>query len=128
MDDLISRQAAIDKLKEHRALYCDNTPDTFSILFYAEKIRVDELDTVIATLVNLPSTQPEIEPKTGHWIEEAKTYYEELKKRSLGVDEYMPYFTDDIACSECLAKYSVLDNETQFFKYCPNCGAKMEGE
>ena len=117
-EDLISRQAAIDKLKEHRALYCDNTPDTFSILFYAEKIRVDELDTAIATLVNLPSAQPEIEPKTGHWIEDTKTYY--------GVDEYTPYFTDDIACSECLAKYSVLDNETQFFKYCPNCGAKMK--
>ena len=65
------------------------------------------------------------EPKTGHWIEDAKTYYEELNKRGLGVDEYTPYFTDDIACSECLAKYSMLDNETQFFKHCPNCGAKM---
>ena len=67
-----------------------------------------------------------MEQKTGHWIEDAKTYYEELNKRGLGVDEYTPYFTDDIACSECLAKYSVLDNETQFFKHCPNCGAKME--
>jgi hypothetical protein len=60
MDDLIERQAAIDALKEHRALYCDNTPDTFSKLSYAEKSRVDELDTAIATLVNLPSAQPEI--------------------------------------------------------------------
>lgn len=59
MDDLISRQAAIDELKEHRALYCDNTPDTFSKLSYAEKSRVDELDTAIAILVNLPSAQPE---------------------------------------------------------------------
>ena len=57
--DTISRQAAIDALKEHRALYCDNTPDTFSKLSYAEKSRVDELDTAIATLVNLPSAQPE---------------------------------------------------------------------
>lgn len=60
MDDLISRQAAIDALKEHRALYCDNTPDTFSKLSYAEKSRVDELDTAIAILVNLPSAQPEL--------------------------------------------------------------------
>ena len=59
MNDLISRQAAIDALKEHRALFCDNTPDTFSKLSYAEKSRVDELDTAIATLVNLPSAQPE---------------------------------------------------------------------
>ena len=54
---------AIDALKEHRALYCDNTPNTFSKLSYAEKSRVDELDTAIATLVNLPSAQhaqPEI--------------------------------------------------------------------
>jgi len=57
--DTISRQAAIDAMKEHRALYCDNTPDTFSKLSYAEKSRVDELDTAIATLVNLPSAQPD---------------------------------------------------------------------
>ena len=66
--------------------------------------------------------------KSGKWIEDAKTYYEELNKRGLGVDEYIPYFTDDIACSECLAKYNTIDNETEFFKYCPNCGAKMESE
>ena len=59
MDDLISRQQAIDAMKEHRALYCDNTPDTFSKLSYAEKSRVDELDTAIATLVNLPPAQPQ---------------------------------------------------------------------
>ena len=69
---------------------------------------------------------PSVTQKSGNWIEDAKTYYEELNKRGLGVDEYTPYFTDDIACSECLAKYSMLDNETQFFKYCPNCGEKME--
>jgi PHP family Zn ribbon phosphoesterase len=66
------------------------------------------------------------QPKVGHWIDDAKTYYEELNKRGLRVDEYTPYFTDDIACSECLAKYSMLDNETQFFKHCPNCGSKND--
>ena len=60
MDDLIYRQDAIDTLKEHRALYCNNTPDTFSKLSYAEKSRVDELDTAIATLVNLPSAQLDV--------------------------------------------------------------------
>lgn len=60
MDDLISRRAAIDALKEYRALYCDNTSDTFSKLSYPEKCRVDELDTAIATLVNLSSVQPKI--------------------------------------------------------------------
>lgn len=101
-DDLISRQAAIDIV--------------FRSPFFSDSL-TEELRAL-----------PSIQPKTGHWIEDAKTYYGELKKRSLGVDEYTPYFTDDIACSECLAKYSVLDNETQFFKYCPNCGARMESE
>lgn len=68
---------------------------------------------------------PSVTQKSGKWIDDAKTYYEELNKRGLGVDEYTPYFTDDIACSECLAKYNTIDNETEFFKYCPNCGAKM---
>lgn len=63
MMDLIDRQAAVDVLKKRRALYCDNNPDTFSRLSYAQKSRVDELDTAIATLVNLPSARPK-----GKWI------------------------------------------------------------
>ena len=59
-EDAISRQAAIDALKEHRGLYCGDSPNTFSKLPYGEKCRVDELDTAIATLVNLPSVQPEV--------------------------------------------------------------------
>lgn len=59
MKDLIDRHAAIDELKEHRALFCDNTPDTFAKLPYGEKCRVDELDGAIATLINLPSAQPD---------------------------------------------------------------------
>ena len=58
--DTISRQAAIEALKEHRNLFCDNTPETFSGLPYSDKCRVDELDMAIATLINLPSTQPDI--------------------------------------------------------------------
>lgn len=149
--DLISRQAAIDALKEHRALYCDNTPETFSKLSYAEKSRVDELDAAIATLVNLPSAQlfteeqiqtmQELESAqiekayelgkadrpTGHWIENAQEYYEMINEKGGGVDENTPYFTDDIACSECLAKFSVIDNETERFDFCPNCGCSMKG-
>lgn len=66
--DLISRQAVLDSLKEHRALYCDNTPETFSKLSYAEKSRVDELDTVIATIINLPSVE-----NKGEWVRDTIT-------------------------------------------------------
>ncbi len=111
--DCISRQAVIDELKRY-----------FHDEYYQRTSIQDCRDCFIEDVLNnLPSVTPQ--PKTGHWIEDAKTYYEELEKRGLGVDEYTPYFTDDIACSECLAKYSNIDNETQFFKYCPNCGARM---
>ena len=59
-EDLISRKAAIDELEEHRALFCDHTPETFRCLSYGDKCRVDEIDMAIATLMNLPSAQPEL--------------------------------------------------------------------
>lgn len=64
---------------------------------------------------------------TGHWIENAQEYYEMINEKGGGVDENTPYFTDDIACSECLAKFSVIDNETERFDFCPNCGCAMKG-
>jgi len=123
-DDCISRESLRQKLQEHHDFFV-NTYGSFEDMTFKEKARVDEIDNCIAMVVNEPSVTPQ--SKIGYWIENAKTYYEELYKRGLGVDEYTPYFTDDIACSECLAKYSVIDNETQFFKHCPNCGAQMGG-
>lgn len=87
--------------------------------------RREETETTLK-LERFIKKQPTIEPKIGRWVEDAATYYAELNNRGLGVDEYTPYFVDDIACSCCMAKYSVIDNETQFFKFCPNCGARME--
>lgn len=65
------------------------------------------------------------ELKSGHWIETAEEYYKAINEKGGGVNENTPYFTDDIACSECLAKFSVIDNETERFICCPNCGARM---
>ena len=70
---------------------------------------------------------PSAEPKTGEWIEDAETFYKAVNEYGGGVDENTPYFTDDIACSKCLAKFSVIDNETERFDFCPNCGANMRG-
>lgn len=107
--DLIDRQAAIDALKEHRALYCDNTPDTFSRLSYAQKSRVDELDTAIATLVNLPSARPKAK-----WID----------GKRMGYDGTFHWFRQ---CSECLYERED-DTPEKDTNYCPNCGADMRGE
>lgn len=32
------------------------------------------------------------------------------------------------ACSNCGEKFDIYDNEIIRFRYCPNCGAKMDGE
>lgn len=110
MNDLISRQVAIDVLHEY-----------FTDGFDSDKWW--NSTHVIQALTNVPSAQ-----KTGRWITDAAEYYGMLNERGLTVDEYTPYFTDDIACSQCLAKYNIYDNETQFFKHCPNCGARMDGD
>ena len=70
----------------------------------------------------------EQESKAGRWIETAEEYYKAVNEYGGGVNENTPYFVDDIACSECLAKYSVIGNEAERFDYCPSCGAKMESE
>lgn len=67
------------------------------------------------------------ERKKGRWIEDAESFYKAVNEKGGGVDENTPYFTDDIACSECLAKFGVIDNETERFDFCPNCGANMRG-
>jgi len=67
------------------------------------------------------------ERKTGKWIEDAETYYRAVNEKGGGVNENTPYFTDDIACSECLAKFSVIDNEAERFDFCPNCGSYNGG-
>lgn len=35
---------------------------------------------------------------------------------------------DDIACSSCGAVFNVIDNCTETFKYCPNCGCRMDAK
>ena len=138
MQDLISRQAAIDEANA----------------WLLDCLKVNKQDRscgLIRRLEDLPSAQPFTEEQiqtmqelesaqvekayelgkadrpTGHWIENAQEYYEMINEKGGGVDENTPYFTDDIACSECLAKFSVIDNETERFDFCPNCGCAMKG-
>lgn len=36
------------------------------------------------------------------------------------------YSSDHIVCSECKHVWDILDNDTETFNYCPNCGVKMD--
>lgn len=74
-------------------------------------------------LADIQEVEEEQEPKAGHWIETAEEYYKAVNEKGGGVNEDTEYFTDDIACSECLAKFSVVDNEAERFDFCPCCGS-----
>ncbi len=118
-EDAISRQAVIEFVEYIQTIKDRHNEE-------GSPINYGTICDIVIRGWELVEAEEVQEPKTGHWITDAETYYKAINERGNRVDEYTPYFTDDIACSECLAKYSVLDNETQFFKHCPNCGSKNE--
>ena len=136
--DLIDRLAAIDTLaKWLYGVFGIKESDGTATIFkrFRELPSAQPFTTEqIQTMQELESAQVEkayelgkADRPTGHWIENAQEYYEMINEKCGGVDENTPYFTDDIACSECLAKFSVIDNETERFDFCPNCGCAMKG-
>ena len=106
MDDLISRAAAIEAMRE-----CWRRVNQFAKPFEANRIMdcikaVKELPAVDAAPV-----------KRGRWIE---------YPLCLG---YVGAYSDDhIVCSNCKSVWSIIDNDTERFDYCPHCGAQMGGE
>ena len=146
VDDLmISRVKAIEALQERRNLFCDNTPETFSKLSYAEKSRLVELDMAIATLINLPSAQPD----TDEWCYDCKEYdpsrhccprfnrviRETLKEVQPTIEERkngkwieVEDFYNRIRgrCSVCGWEAHMYEDDVVGMDYCPNCGARLE--
>lgn len=65
---------------------------------------IDEMPTVEAEPV-----------RHGHWIEHPfSAVFEKVHSK------------DQIVCSCCEEAFNAFFNETERFKYCPNCGAKMD--
>lgn len=66
-----------------------------------------------------------------HWIEESYEYYKAWQE-AFGTENFFrdcEYFTDHIACSNCLKSYNIMDNDSAgCWKFCPNCGAKIDGK
>lgn len=77
----------------------------------------EALDMAIETLEN---------PKTGHWIWESRVISETYTDPE--EIEYIGWVCDN--CYNPPNDYAEWDNpeEKPMYKYCPNCGAKMEGE
>ena len=100
MNDLISRQAAIDA--------ADRADYTGLSVEDVKKVT----DEVVKELKRLPSAQPE--PKTAHWIP---------------LDERFASWSSYYKCSECgfrINLRTVMDFSGQSVDYCPHCGARME--
>ncbi|MCR4671972.1 MAG: hypothetical protein K5637_01880 [Lachnospiraceae bacterium] len=116
MDDVISRQAAIDAIERnaYRHTYLDQIIDIISDLPSAqpEPIKIeltpDELERLRKTMADAPiMVLPSAERKTGRWIvtPSPDTYHCGLVK--------CPYCQEELIA------------EPTEYHYCPNCGAEM---
>ena len=74
---------------------------------YISKLVYAEIGDVIDIIDEAPTVDA-VEVVHGRWVED--TVY------------------DMIACTECGHAWNIIDNCTETFNYCPNCGAKMDGE
>lgn len=102
MDDLISRQAAIDAIESHI-----RTAEEPYQLSQTENVLNHAFEIAASCVYNLPSVQPE--RKKGKWIVDGV--------RFKGGHDWMH-------CSECGRE--TLNTPMERTNYCPNCGAKME--
>lgn len=96
-EDCVSRQAVIDSIRNY-----------FHDEYYQRTSIQDCRDCLIEDVIKpLPSDTPQT--KTGHWIrfKEFENGYYHIK------------------CSEC-GQYWSVDGHAKIFRYCFNCGAKME--
>lgn len=112
MDDLISRQAAIDAVRSYydeQYALCDSIEELIEKLpsadtdlsDYSDRLWKNAYERGKAEGARIPSVEPE--RKRGKW---------------------MPFDNPWYKCSECGA---VRENKSFMENFCPNCGADMRG-
>lgn len=111
MDELISRQAAIEELSKYGSIWVEYL-ESMSKEEIARKTLIDAKHAILKILSDLPSVQPE--QKKGKWIQ----INEKLGKCSCCGNIQTTNGRDRTGRSRIL---------TAIYKYCPNCGARMGG-
>ena len=107
MNDLISRQAAVDALKglptwwaDEGGFYGGAQPPMIALL---------DPEDAVSAIENLPSAQQE--RKKGKWIPYLEEHHDMFKCSNCGNITRVPF--------KCFSPP---------YRYCPNCGADMRGE
>lgn len=110
MDDLISRQAAIDALKEH---YWDSELQKAK----DDPCVIDAMtDLGIRTIKALPPVSP-TRPK-GEWI------IKDGKEDGYDIGGVKTWYIQ-IMCDKCGFIKTAIEGHTGQYHFCPNCGADM---
>lgn len=71
-------------------------------------------DKDVKRLLSIPSAADVVERKRGEWV----GYPESFKFEHI-------YDRDAIVCPFCENSWNIIDNDTESFNFCPNCGADM---
>lgn len=100
MSDLISRSALIKHLTDPLGYckYCKDCPE------------IDCMDCIVDNVIKEAPAVDAAEVVHGWWID--------------GEDDYGSYVT----CSICKDEFTNWDADCAITNFCPNCGAKMDGE
>ena len=111
---LIDADALKDKLQQHHDFYV-MAWGGFGKMPIGEKKRVDEITNCIAEVVNAPTIDA-VSVVRGEWI-----VYE-------GGWKDLDYYPPKCKCNQCGYEEGLYILHAKPTNYCPNCGAKMDGE
>ena len=104
-NDLISRSALLDCIGD-----VGNDPEDDTTFLTIGQACAIAHKSIVDMVKAAPAVDPETLRPTGRWEEE---------------DERSAYYGRLVSCSECGGLLET--HKKQYFKYCYNCGAKMEG-